>query len=141
MEQPKITCYLKPTCGWSEGVRAVLRKYGLEWEEKDVINNPEHRAEMIERSGQMLQPCVEVNGNMLADVSGDEVEAWMLANNVVSATCKSTESVGLVTAAMPPCAYWVFASARCFLVMIATRPCGATLRANVSPAMPLPMTM
>ena len=35
---------------------------------------------------QMLQPCVEVNGNMLADVSGDEVEAWMLANNVVSAT-------------------------------------------------------
>ena len=86
MEQPKITCYLKPTCGWSEGVRAVLRKYGLEWEEKDVINNPEARAEMIERTGQMLQPCVEVNGNMLADVSGDEVEAWMLANNVVSAT-------------------------------------------------------
>ena len=33
----------------------------------------------------MLQPCVEINGNMLADVSGDEVEAWMLANNVVSA--------------------------------------------------------
>jgi monothiol glutaredoxin len=86
MEQPKITCYLKPTCGWSEGVRAVLRKHGLEWEEKDTINNPEHRAEMIERTGQMLQPCVEINGNMLADVSGDEVEAWMLANNVVSAT-------------------------------------------------------
>jgi len=86
MEQPNITCYLKPTCGWSEGVRAVLRKYGLTWEEKDVINNPEHRAEMVERTGQMLQPCVDINGNMLADVSGDEVEAWMLANNVVLAT-------------------------------------------------------
>lgn len=86
MEQPNITCYLKPTCGWSEGVRAVLRKYGLTWEEKDVINNPEHRAEMVERTGQMLQPCVDINGNMLADVSGDEVEAWMLANNVVSTT-------------------------------------------------------
>lgn len=86
MEKPKITCYLKPTCGWSEGVRAVLRKYGLKWEEKDVINNPEHRAEMIERTGQMLQPCVEINDNMLADVSGDEVEAWMLANNVVAVT-------------------------------------------------------
>lgn len=86
MEQPNITCYLKPTCGWSEGVRAVLRKYGLTWEEKDVINNSEHRAEMVERTGQMLQPCVDINGNMLADVSGDEVEAWMLANNVVSAT-------------------------------------------------------
>ena len=86
MNKPNITCYLKSSCGWSEGVRAVLRKHGLEWEEKDVVNNPEHRAEMVERSGQMLQPCVEINGSMLADVSGDEVEAWMLANDVVSAT-------------------------------------------------------
>ncbi|MDP6035245.1 MAG: glutaredoxin [Verrucomicrobiota bacterium] len=83
MEKTTINCYLKPTCGWSEGVRAVLRKYGLEWDEKDVLNNPEHRTEMIERSGQMLQPCVEINGHMLADVSGDEVEAWMVANKVV----------------------------------------------------------
>ena len=77
---------MKPTCGWSQGVRAILRKHELEWEEKDVANNPEDRAEMIERSGQMLQPCVEVNGNMLADVSGDEVESWLLANNFVQAT-------------------------------------------------------
>jgi len=86
MEKPNISCYLKPACGWSEGVRAVLRKHGLEWDEKDVVNNPEHRAEMIERSGQMLQPCVEINGHMLADVSGDEVEAWMLANSVATQT-------------------------------------------------------
>ena len=63
-----------------------MRKYDLAWEEKDVVNNHEHRAEMIERSGQMLQPCVEINGNMLADVSGDEVEAWILSNNIVQAT-------------------------------------------------------
>ena len=86
MDKPDITCYLKPMCGWSEGVRSVLRKHGLEWDEKDVMNNPEHRTEMIERSGQMMQPCVAINGNMLADVSGDEVEAWMLANNVVTTT-------------------------------------------------------
>ena len=67
-------------------MRAVLRKHGLEWEEKDVVNNPEHRAEMIERSGQMMQPCVEISGHMLADVSGDEVEAWMLANNIAQPT-------------------------------------------------------
>ena len=67
-------------------MRAVLRKHDLTWDEKDVVNNPEHRAEMVERTGQMLQPCVEINGNMLVDVSGDEVEAWLLANNVVSAT-------------------------------------------------------
>ena len=31
----------------------------------------------------MLQPCVEINGNMLADVSGEEVEAYLLANKMV----------------------------------------------------------
>ena len=44
-------------------MRSVLRKHGLEWEEKDVVNNSAHHAEMIERSGQMMQPCVEINGN------------------------------------------------------------------------------
>jgi monothiol glutaredoxin len=32
----------------------------------------------------MLSPCVEIDGKMLADISGDEVEAWLLANNVVT---------------------------------------------------------
>ena len=29
MDTPKITAYLKTTCGWSAGVRAVLAKYNL----------------------------------------------------------------------------------------------------------------
>ena len=39
---------------------------------------------MVEKSGQMLSPRVEINGQMLTDISGDEVEAWMLANNIVT---------------------------------------------------------
>ena len=31
----------------------------------------------------MLSPCVEIDGQMLADISGEEVEAWILANKVV----------------------------------------------------------
>jgi glutaredoxin len=88
MEKPKIVAYLKPSCGWSQGVRAVFRKYDLPFEDRDIINDPAQRQEMIEKSGQMLSPCVEVNGNMLADISGEEVEAWMLANNVVQANAR-----------------------------------------------------
>ncbi len=82
-EQPKIVCYLKTFCGWSEGVRAVLRKYELTWEEKDIIKNPAMRVEMEMKSGQPLSPCVEVNGHMLPDVSGEEVEAWMIENGLI----------------------------------------------------------
>src|SRR5437763_12671094 len=83
MNKPKIIAYLKPSCGWSQGVRAVLRKYDLPYEDRDIINDPVQRQEMIEKSGQMLSPCVEVNGHMLADISGDEVEAYLVANGLV----------------------------------------------------------
>jgi len=84
MTKPKITAYLKPSCGWSQGVRAIMTKYSLPYEDRDIINDPLQRQEMIEKSGQMLSPCVEINGHMLADVSGDEVEGYLLANNLVS---------------------------------------------------------
>lgn len=83
METPKITVYLKTYCGWSEGVRAMMRKYGLDYEEKDIIANPAFRWEMEQKTGQPLSPCVEINGTMLPDVSGDEVEQWMVENKVV----------------------------------------------------------
>src|SRR6266849_4271087 len=92
MNKPKIIAYLKPSCGWSQGVRAIMRKYDLPFEDRDIINDPLQRQEMIEKSGQMLSPCVEVNGHMLADVSGDEVEAYLLANNVVSATDRAADA-------------------------------------------------
>lgn len=84
MNKPKVIAYLKPSCGWSNGVRAVLKKYDLPYEDRDIINDPAQRQEMIEKSGQMLSPCVEVNGRLLADVSGEEVEAFLLANNLVT---------------------------------------------------------
>jgi glutaredoxin len=83
MNKPKIVAYLKPTCGWSQGVRAILRKYELPYEDRDIISDPRQRREMVEKSRQPLSPCVEINGHMLADVSGEEVEAYLLAQNLV----------------------------------------------------------
>jgi glutaredoxin len=83
---PNITAYLKTFCGWSEGVRAIMRKYNLQYEEKDIIKNPAFRWEMEQRSGQPLSPCVEIDGHMLADVSGEEVETWMVANGYLQAS-------------------------------------------------------
>jgi len=81
--QPTITAYLKTYCGWSEGVRAIMRKYQLDYEEKDIIKNPAFRWEMEQKSGQPLSPCIEVDGTMLPDVSGEEFEAWMVENGLL----------------------------------------------------------
>lgn len=74
------------------GVRAIMKKYGLEYEDRDIINNPDQYAEMVEKSGQPLSPCVEIDGTMLADVSGEEVENYMLSNELVSSTAKEADA-------------------------------------------------
>jgi monothiol glutaredoxin len=45
---------------------------------------------MEQLSGQPLSPCVVINGTMLADISGEEVEAYMLQNSIVGDASKST---------------------------------------------------
>ena len=79
----KVIAYLKPMCGWSQGVRAVFKKYDLQYEERNIIDDANAYQEMTRKSGQQLSPCVEVNGEMLADVSGDEVESYLLKKGYV----------------------------------------------------------
>jgi glutaredoxin len=100
MDTPKITAYLKTSCGWSNGVRAVLAKYNLPYTEKDIIQNPAFRWEMETKTGQPLSPSVEINDKMLADVSGDEVEEYLIENKLVAA---SGADAGVPTNA--PCAH------------------------------------
>lgn len=92
MEKPKITAYLKTYCGWSEGVRAIMRKYDLPYEEKDIIKNPAFRWEMEQKSGQPLSPCVEINGVMLPDISGEEVEGYLVANRLVESNTAAPDA-------------------------------------------------
>jgi len=83
MKKPKIIAWLKPECGWSMGVRAIMGKYNLKYEDRDMINNMANYQEMVKKSGQPLSPCVEVNGVMLADVSGDEVEEYLVEKGYI----------------------------------------------------------
>src|SRR2546421_7332872 len=106
MENPQLTAYLKTYCGWSAGVRAVLNKYSLPYTEKDIVANPAFRWEMETKSGQPLSPCVEINDEMLSDVSGEEVEEYLIEHKLVEA---NAAEAGAPTNA--PCAHEQPASA------------------------------
>ncbi len=82
-QKPEIVAWMKPSCGWSNGVRAVFAKYELEYEDKDIINVSENFFEMVSKTGQRFQPSMEINGEILADVSGEEVEAYLLEKGLV----------------------------------------------------------
>ena len=72
-------------------MRAILSKYNLPYTEKDIIQNPAFRWEMEMKSGQPLSPCVEINGHMLADASGEEVEKYLIDNKLVQASEAATD--------------------------------------------------
>jgi monothiol glutaredoxin len=75
-----VIAYLKQQCGWSRGVREVLAKYGIEYEERQ-IHIPENFQEMVEKTGQAQQPCVQLADNLiLSDISGDELQNYLVEN-------------------------------------------------------------
>ncbi len=73
----KIIAYLNPMCPWTQGVLSLFKAHDLPFEFRDITRDPAQFKEMVEKSGQYSSPCVEVNGHMLADVGGDEVETWL----------------------------------------------------------------
>ena len=73
-----VIAYLKQQCGWSRGVREVLAKCGIDYEERQ-INIQENYMEMVEKTGQPLQPCVQFDDVMLVDVSGEEVLDYLVS--------------------------------------------------------------
>ena len=74
-----VIAYLKQQCGWSRGVREVLAKYGIEYEERQV-HIPENFQEMVQKTGQALQPCVQFDNVILADVDGEELQDYLDEN-------------------------------------------------------------
>lgn len=80
----KIRAYLRPHCGWADDVRVVMRKYALAYEDIDIEADAVGQAEMERLSGQVHSPCIEIDGVMLADVSGEEVEDYLLSHHLVA---------------------------------------------------------
>ena len=95
--KPKITAFLKEQCGWSRGFRSVLDKYGLNFEEKQ-IHIPENYQEMVSLSGQSLQPTLIVDDNILADISGEELETYFIDNKYVLEKLEQKDGVDIDTA-------------------------------------------
>jgi hypothetical protein len=57
MSQPKIIAYLKPSCGWSQGVRAVMRKYNLPFVETWMLANNIVTQNNVTPDAPINQPC------------------------------------------------------------------------------------
>ncbi|MBI2630937.1 glutaredoxin family protein [Candidatus Nomurabacteria bacterium] len=60
----KVTIYTTPTCVYCKMTKAFFKEHNVSYEEKNVAEDADARREMIERSGQMGVPVVDIDGDV-----------------------------------------------------------------------------
>jgi glutaredoxin 3 len=58
MSAPQVLIYSKSWCPYCERAKALLKSKGVAFQEVDIESQPEHRDEMIRRSGRKTVPQI-----------------------------------------------------------------------------------
>ncbi len=76
MNPTSIRLFIKPFCGWCHEAIEWLDSNGVAYTRLDVTNDQDAWNEMVELTGQSKAPCIDVDGEILADFDIDELEAF-----------------------------------------------------------------
>lgn len=61
----KIKIYTTPTCPYCNMVKDYFKENNIEFEEIDVSKKPEAAKEVLEKSGQMSVPVIDIDGEIV----------------------------------------------------------------------------
>ncbi len=61
----EVKVYTTPSCPWCAAVKQYLEERGIPYIEIDVSQDQQAALEMIEKSGQMGVPVVEIDGEIV----------------------------------------------------------------------------
>ena len=60
-----VTIYTTPTCVYCKSAKEFFNENKVEYEEKNVAEDEQAREAMIEKSGQLGVPVIDVKGNIV----------------------------------------------------------------------------
>ena len=60
-----VTIYTTPTCVYCKAVKEFFEEHNVEHEEKNVAEDEQAREAMIEKSGQLGVPVIDVKGSIV----------------------------------------------------------------------------
>ena len=70
----KVIVYTTPTCGFCLQAKEFLREQKVRFEEVDVSKSQKAAGEMIEKSGQMSVPVIDINGCIIVGFDKDAIK-------------------------------------------------------------------
>lgn len=60
-----VIMYTTPTCGFCRLAKVFFEEHGIVYITKDVAQDSAARVEMLEKSGQLGVPVIDVDGNII----------------------------------------------------------------------------
>lgn len=72
----QIIVYSIPTCPWCKTVKDWLKKRKLPFEDRDIAEsqNKIFRDELIEKSGQISVPVIDINGQIIVGFEEEQLK-------------------------------------------------------------------
>ena len=70
----KVKVYSTPTCPWCVKAKEYFKEKGIKFEDIDVSVDKEIASEMVEKSGQMGVPVIDIDGKIIVGFDKDAIE-------------------------------------------------------------------
>ena len=71
----KVHIYSTPTCTYCQAAKEYFTEKGVEYSEFDVAADVEKRTEMVEKSGQMGVPVIDIDGTIIVGFDEELIKA------------------------------------------------------------------
>ncbi len=69
-----VTIYTTPTCPWCIKTKEFLKKKKVSYREINVAEDEKARDELVEKSGQMGVPVIDIDGTIIVGYDPEEIE-------------------------------------------------------------------
>ena len=77
----KVKIYTTPTCVYCKMAKEFFKKNNVEYEEKNVATDTVARDEMIQKSGQLGVPVIDVDGKIIIGFDKEKISELLEIKN------------------------------------------------------------
>ena len=78
---PNVTIYTTPTCVYCKMTKNFFLDHKVEYTEKDVVKDAEAREQMIQKSGQMGVPVIDIDGEITVGFDQERLSELLHINS------------------------------------------------------------
>ena len=69
-----VTIYTTPTCVYCKMAKEFFKKNNVEYQEKNVAEDDKAREEMVNKSGQLGVPVIDIDGKLMVGFNEGELK-------------------------------------------------------------------